>query len=65
MRKDRLLPTKLDIYMQIKGLDFDETFAPVAWLLLSIVFHLRFKLHQMDVKSAFLNGVIQEEVYVE
>ncbi|CAL9005768.1 unnamed protein product [Prunus brigantina] len=52
------------------GLDFDETFAPVVRLesvrlLLSIACHLRFKLHQMDVKSAFLNGVLQEEVYVE
>ncbi|CAL9005708.1 unnamed protein product [Prunus brigantina] len=55
--------------MQIEGLDFDETFAPVVRLesvrlLLSIACHLRFKLHQMDVKSAFLNGVLQEEVYV-
>ncbi|BFG37724.1 hypothetical protein CerSpe_239980 [Prunus speciosa] len=57
-------------YTQVEGLDFDETFAPVARLesvrlLLSIACHLRFKLHQMDVKSAFLNGVLQEEVYVE
>ncbi|CAL8119010.1 unnamed protein product [Prunus armeniaca] len=57
-------------YTQIEGLDFDETFAPVVRLesvrlLLSIECHLRFKLHQMDVKSAFLNGVLQEEVYVE
>jgi hypothetical protein len=57
-------------YTQIEGIDFDETFAPVARLesiiiLLSIVCHLGFKLYQMDVKSAFLNGVLQEEVYVE
>jgi len=57
-------------YTQIEGLDFDETFAPVARLksiriILSIACHLRFKLYQMDVKSAFLNGVLQEEVYVE
>ncbi|CAL2228944.1 unnamed protein product [Prunus armeniaca] len=57
-------------YRQIEGLDFDKTFAPVARLeairlLLSIVCHLMFKLHQMDLKSAFLNGVLQEEVYVE
>ncbi|BBN68998.1 transposable element gene [Prunus dulcis] len=57
-------------YTQIEGLDFDETFAPVARLesvrlLLSIACYLRFKLYQMDVKSAFLNGVLQEEVYVE
>ncbi|BBH07107.1 Leucine-rich repeat protein kinase family protein [Prunus dulcis] len=57
-------------YTQIEGLDFDETFAPVALLefvrlLLSIACYLWFKLYQMDVKSAFLNGVLQEEVYVE
>jgi hypothetical protein len=57
-------------YTQIEGVDFDETFGPVARLesiriLLSIACHLDFKLYQMDVKSAFLNGVLQEEVYVE
>jgi hypothetical protein len=57
-------------YTQIEGVDFDETFAPVARLesiriLHSVVCHLDFKLYQMDVKSAFLNGVLQEEVYVE
>jgi tryptophan 2,3-dioxygenase len=34
-------------------------------ILLSIACHLGFKLYQMDVKSAFLNGILQEEVYVE
>jgi hypothetical protein len=57
-------------YTKIEGIDFDETFAPVAHLesiiiLLSISCHLGFKLYQMDVKSAFLNGILQEEVYVE
>jgi hypothetical protein len=57
-------------YAQNEGVDFDETFAPVARLesiriLLSIACHLGFKLHQMDVKSAILNGILQEEVYVE
>jgi hypothetical protein len=51
-------------------LDFDETFAPVARLesihmLLDYATHHGFKLYQMDVKSAFLNGPIKEEVYVE
>ena len=54
----------------MEGVDFDETFAPVARLesiriLLAIANHLNFKLYQMDVKSAFLNGMLQEEVYVE
>ena len=57
-------------YTQVEGVDFDETFAPVARLesiriLLAITSHLNFKLYQMDVKSAFLNGMLQEEVYVE
>ena len=57
-------------YTQVEGVDFDETFAPVARLesiriLLAIASHLNFKLYQMDVKSAFLNGMLQEEVYVE
>jgi hypothetical protein len=50
-------------------LDFDETFAPVARLesirmLLAYTTHHGFKLYQMDIKSAFLNGLIKEEVYV-
>jgi hypothetical protein len=50
-------------YTQIEGVDFDETFAPVAHLesiriLLSIACHLGFKLYQIDVKSAFLNGIL-------
>ena len=57
-------------YTQVEGVDFDETFAPVARLesiriLLAIASYLNFKLYQMDVKSAFLNGMLQEEVYVE
>jgi hypothetical protein len=56
-------------YSQVEGLDFRETFAHVARLetiriLLAFVAFKRFKLYQMDMKSAFLNGVIQEEVYV-
>ena len=57
-------------YTQVEGINFDETFAPVARLesiriLLAIASHLNFKLYQMDIKSAFLNGILQEEVYVE
>jgi hypothetical protein len=56
-------------FCQVKGLDFGETFAPVDHLeairiLLAFAASKGFKLYQMDVKSAFLNGVIQEEVYV-
>jgi hypothetical protein len=57
-------------YAQVAGLDFEETFAPVARLesiriLLAYVAHHSFRLFQMDMKSAFLNGPIKEEVYVE
>jgi hypothetical protein len=56
-------------YSQVEGLHFGETFAHVARLeairiLLAFAASKGFKLYQMDVKSAFLNGVIQEEVYV-
>jgi len=57
-------------YTQVEGFDFDETFAPVAKLesirlLLGVACNLKFKLFQMEVKSAFLNGYLHEEVYVE
>ncbi|GJV35799.1 retrovirus-related pol polyprotein from transposon TNT 1-94 [Tanacetum coccineum] len=56
-------------YNQQEGIDYDETYAPVARLesiriLLAYACALDFKLYQMDVKSAFLNGFINEEVYV-
>jgi hypothetical protein len=57
-------------YSQVEGLDFGETYALVARLesiciLLAYATYHGFKLYQMDVKSAFLNGPIKEEVYVE
>jgi hypothetical protein len=57
-------------YSLVEGLDFDETYAPVARLesiriLLAYATYHDFKLYQMDVKSAFLNGPIKKEVYVE
>ncbi|CAN1339431.1 Retrovirus-related Pol polyprotein from transposon TNT 1-94 [Linum perenne] len=57
-------------YNQQEGIDFDETFAHVARLeairiLCAFASHLRFTLYQMDVKSAFLNGLIKEEVFVK
>nr|GEW33999.1 copia protein [Tanacetum cinerariifolium] len=56
-------------YNQQEGIDYDETHAPIARLesiriLLAYVCALDFKLFQLDVKSAFLNGFINEEVYV-
>jgi hypothetical protein len=56
-------------FSQVEGLDFRETFAHVARLeairiLLAFAVSKGYKLYQMDVKSAFLNCVIQEELYV-
>ncbi|GJT26093.1 retrovirus-related pol polyprotein from transposon TNT 1-94 [Tanacetum coccineum] len=56
-------------YNQQEGIDYDETYAPVARLesiriLLAYACALDFKLFQMDVKSAFLNGFINEECYL-
>jgi hypothetical protein len=50
-------------YSQVEGLDFEETFAPVAHLkaimiLLAFTIFKIFKLYQMNVKNNFLNGVI-------
>jgi len=55
-------------YTQIKVINFEKTFAPVAWLeairiTLTFTSYEDFKLFQMNVKSAFLNSFI-EEVYV-
>ncbi|GKF99594.1 retrovirus-related pol polyprotein from transposon TNT 1-94, partial [Tanacetum coccineum] len=56
-------------YNQQEGIDYDETYAPIARLesvriLLAYACALDFKLYQMDMKSAFLNDFINEEVYV-
>ncbi|XP_075077263.1 uncharacterized protein LOC107789173 [Nicotiana tabacum] len=53
-----------------EGIDYDETFSPVARMeairiLIAFAYHMEFTLFQMDVKSAFLNGYLKEEVYVK
>jgi hypothetical protein len=50
-------------------MDYEETFAPVARYtsirtIIALAANMKWKLHQMDVKIAFLNGVIEEEVYI-
>jgi hypothetical protein len=57
-------------YSQKEGIDYEETFSPVAHLeairiLLAFSLAKGFKLYQMDVKSAFFNGFLEEEVYVK
>nr|GEV99579.1 retrovirus-related Pol polyprotein from transposon TNT 1-94 [Tanacetum cinerariifolium] len=56
-------------YSQQEGINYDETFAPVARiesirLFLAYAAHKDFTVFQMDVKTAFLNGILKEEVYV-
>ena len=57
-------------FSQKEGIDYEETFAPVSRYIsiisvLSLAVVMKWKIHQMDVKTAFLNGVVEEEVYVE
>ena len=57
-------------FSQKEGIDYEETFAPVARYtsirsVLSLATVMKWKIHQMDVKTTFLNGVVEEEVYVE
>ena len=56
-------------YIQKEGIDFQKTYSPVAKfasirIILAIVAHLDLELHQMDVKTAFLNGELQEDIYI-
>ncbi|GJW53663.1 retrovirus-related pol polyprotein from transposon TNT 1-94 [Tanacetum coccineum] len=56
-------------YRQEEGIDFEESFAPVARLeavriFLAFAAHMNMIVYQMDVKTAFLNGILREEVYV-
>ena len=56
-------------YSQKEGIDFEETFAPVAKLdtirlIIALATKHHWKIHQLDVKSTFLNGDLKEEVYL-
>nr|GFB07422.1 retrovirus-related Pol polyprotein from transposon TNT 1-94 [Tanacetum cinerariifolium] len=56
-------------YRQEEGIDFEESFAPVAWMEVIKIFlayaaHKEFTVYQMDVKTAFLHGSLKEDVYV-
>lgn len=57
-------------YIQKEGIEYEKTYAPVAKieairLFLAYVAHKKFKVYQMDVKLAFPNGQLEEEVYIE
>ena len=64
-----LLSTKLDLYgfRQVQGVDYDETFSPIVMLksvriMLAIAAFYDYEIWQMDVKIAFLNGFLLEEL---
>jgi hypothetical protein len=57
-------------FSQVEGIDYNETFAPVAkmnsiHLVLALAASHKWEVHQMDVKSAFLHGDLKEEIYME
>ncbi|KAJ9536493.1 hypothetical protein OSB04_un000330 [Centaurea solstitialis] len=57
-------------FMQTHGIDYDETFSPVAMLksiriLMAISAYFNYEIWQMDVKTAFLNGKLTEDVYIQ
>ena len=57
-------------FTQVEGLDYDQTFAPVIKLstfhaILAITVQQNPTIHQMDVKAAYLNGKLKEEIYME
>ena len=58
------------VFSQQPGINYNEKFSPVARLdtirtMLAIEGRYKWKFYQMDVKSSFLNGILQEEVYVQ
>jgi hypothetical protein len=57
-------------YAQVEGINFEETFAPVSRMeairfLLAYAYFKNIKVYQMDIKSSFLNGELEGEVYIE
>jgi len=57
-------------FIQIEGVDYEETFSPMVRfvsirLLLALVAHLDLELFQIDVKTAFLNGSLEEGIYMD
>ena len=68
-----LLSIELDLlqkgFRQVQGIDYDETFSPIAmlkfvWIMLAIAAFYDYEIWQMDVKTAFHNGYLKEELYM-
>ena len=60
----------IKVYKQIKGLDYFDTYSPVTRInsirvVLTIAALRNLKVHKMDVKTTFLNGDLEEEIYME
>ena len=56
-------------FTQLEGIDYNETFSPVSYkvsfrIIIALVAHYDLELHQMNVKTAFLNGDLEENVYM-
>ena len=56
-------------YAQKEGIDYEETFAPTSRIttircVIALATHNNWEVHQLDIKTAFLNGLLAEEVYV-
>ena len=64
---------KQDLWPEVslkEGIDYEETFSPVARYTsiratMALASMMKWDLHQMDVKTSFLNGLIEEEVYIK
>jgi hypothetical protein len=57
-------------FSEIERVEYDDTFAPIARYtyiqsIIDIAAEMGWRIHQMDVKTTFLNGFIEEEVYIE
>jgi hypothetical protein len=57
-------------FSQVEGIDYEETFSPIArytsiQMIISLATSMGWRLHQMDVKTTFLNGEIEEDIYIE
>ncbi|MCO5586748.1 hypothetical protein L7F22_040690 [Adiantum nelumboides] len=57
-------------FSQVLGIDYGETFSPMLritsfWVLIALAAQFRFLIHQMDVRTAFLHGDLEEEIYMK